>query len=618
MALNMHDELTKMGAELDFDQFGQLLGIPVVPTTAYKGVGIKELFEKVIEIYEEKERTFRHIHISYGEDIESSLNKIQSEIWKNPTITDKVSSRLLAIQLLEKDKGVHRFLSGFSEYAAIKEVADHEIEKLEKQFHEDTATLSSEARYGFIAGALKETYTEKQNKEPRSYSDKIDRVLTHKVYGYPIFLGFLWLVFQSTFSFGKYPVAWIEAAVSALGAGLGSIIPAGLFNDLIINGIIGGTGSVLVFLPNILILFFFIAIMEDTGYMARVAFIMDKLMHRLGLHGKSFIPLIIGFGCNVPAILATRTIENRKDRLLTMLIIPFMSCSARLPVYILLISAFFPSYPVLALFILYLMGIALAIFFSALFNKVIFKTGQTPFVMELPPYRVPTLRSVVKHMWFRGVMYLRKVGGVILVASIAIWMLQYFPQSPDYSRNYTGEIESVRHNYTERITSTPDKVAQNRLTTDMNQAISQIEAAKGSERMEKSYLGQLGKLISPAFAPLGFDWKIGVSLISGIAAKEIVLSTMGVIFQDPTGDNSGTHLQTELQHHFAKINDAPAFVTASSLLVFILIYFPCLGVVSAIGRESGSWKWATFTVFYTTALAWLASFVVFQAGKTIF
>ncbi|NTV47620.1 MAG: ferrous iron transport protein B, partial [Chlorobiales bacterium] len=497
-------------------------------------------------------------------------------------------------------------------------VANHEIEKIEKQVHEDSSTLIAEARYGFIAGALKETLVTKQDQPPASTSDKIDRILTHKAYGYPIFLAFLWLVFQTTFSVGEYPVAWIEAGVSALGSFFESLLPSGMIKDLIVNGIIGGAGSVLVFLPNILILFFFIAIMEDTGYMARVAFIMDKLMHRLGLHGKSFIPLIIGFGCNVPAILATRTIENRKDRLLTMLIIPFMSCSARLPVYILLIGAFFPAYPVLVLFILYLIGIALSIFFSALFNKIIFKTGQTPFVMELPPYRVPTLRSVVKHMWFRGVMYLKKVGGVILIASIAIWTLQYFPQSPDYSRDFTRDVETTKLSYEAKIKTAQTESEQSTLTENMNQAVGQIEAARESERMEKSYLGQLGKLIAPAFAPIGFDWKIGVSLISGIAAKEIVLSTMGVIFQDPTGDNSGTHLQTQLQRHFATINDAPAFVTAASLLAYILIYFPCLGVVSAIGRESGSWKWAAFTVFYTTVFAWMVSFMVFQIGRIIF
>ncbi|ACF12644.1 ferrous iron transport protein B [Chloroherpeton thalassium ATCC 35110] len=617
MALNMYDELTTKGDTLHIEQLGELLGIPIVPTIASKGKGIKQLFDHVIQIHEETEPTYRHIHIQYGDDIEKSLHSLQELIWKNKHITDKASSRLLAVQLLEKDKSIDSFLSQFSEYETIKTKADHEIASLEKQFHEESSSLISEARYGFIAGALKETYQKKEDIQ-LSRSDKIDNLLTHRIYGYPIFLFFLWIVFQATFSLGQYPVEWLEFLVGEISSFFSSILPAGFFKDLVVSGIIDGTGSVLVFLPNIVILFLFISIMEDTGYMARVAFIMDKLMHRLGLHGKSFIPLIIGFGCNVPAIMATRTIENPKDRLLTMLIVPFMSCSARLPVYILLISAFFPEHPVTILFSLYLIGILLSMLFSFVFNKIIFKTGQTPFVMELPPYRVPTLQSVIKHVWFRAYLYLKKVGGVILIASVVVWMLQYFPRQPELDQQLEQDAARVSQTYETKIQAASTDEIKTQLKTALSEKIADMEFATEMTRTERSYLGQFGKTLEPVFRPLGFDWKISVSLLSGIAAKEIVLSTMGVLFQTANVEEDAHKLEEGLSLHFASLNSAPPFLTALSLLLFILIYFPCLGVVVAVGKESGSWKWAVFVVSYTSLLAWVISFGVFQIGSLIY
>jgi len=617
MALNMYDELNAKEDQLNFAKLGKLLGIPIVPTVASKGEGIKALFEQVVQIHEETAPTYRNIHIHYGDDLEKSLRNVQSLIKKSKNITDKACSRLLAVQLLEKDKGIDSFLSQFSQYVEIKEKADAEIAKIEKQFQEETPSLVSEARYGFIAGALKETYQKKEN-SLSSTSDQIDRILTHRVYGYPIFLVFLWMIFQATFSLGQYPVEWLEFLVGTVSSFFSAILPDGFIKDLVVNGIIDGTGSVLVFLPNIVILFFFISIMEDTGYMARVAFVMDKLMHRLGLHGKSFIPLIIGFGCNVPAIMATRTIENPKDRLLTMLIIPFMSCSARLPVYIMLISAFFPGHPVTVLFSLYIIGIVLSMLFSFVFNKLIFKTGQTPFVMELPPYRIPTAQSVLKHVWFRAYLYLKKVGGLILIASVIVWMLQYFPRQPELNQALERDVAALTQTFDSKIAAAPNAETKAKLETKCAEEIAEMEFAMEMQHTENSYLGKFGKVLEPVFQPLGFDWKISVSLLSGIAAKEIVLSTMGVLFQTANADEDSYELQEGLKQHFATITDAPPFLTALSLLLFILVYFPCLGVVAAVGREAGSWKWAIFVVSYTSILAWGISFAVFQIGRLMY
>jgi len=612
MCLNMFDEFEKRGDKLDQENLSKLLGMPIATTVASKGIGIEQLFDKVINYYEGTNGTYNNINIKCNEDVETALETIQNNIKTFPELTDIVSPRLLALQLLEKDKTAQLVLKDSNKYQPIIEEAGRNIQKLEKLFQEETSTLITEARYGFISGALKETLKEKGYASIHSYSDKIDEVLTHKFFGYPIFLLFLWVIFQSTFSIGSYPMEWIESGVGWLSDTLSNLLSDGFVKDLLVNGIIEGTGSVLIFLPNIVILFFFIAIMEDTGYMARAAFIMDKLMHRLGLHGKSFIPLLMGFGCNVPAIMATRTIENPKDRILTMMIIPFMSCSARLPVYILLIGAFFPSQPALMLFSLYLIGMLFAVLFSYIFNKFIFKTGQAPFVMELPPYRVPTINSVLKHMWFRAFMYLKKVGGLILVASVVIWSLQYFPQNIDFSRDYDTLISEK----SQKITATQDQQSINQLQTE----IDQLKVDQNFERTEKSYLGTIGKAVSPVFEPLGFDWKITISLITGVVAKEIVISTMGVLFKadENSVENVDGELASSIQHHFQMISDAPAPIIALSLLLFVLIYFPCIGVVMTISKEAGHWKWAAFSMTFTTVLAWLVSFFVFQIGQLFF
>lgn len=613
VALNMYDELLEKGDRFDYTMMGKLLGIPFVPTVGSKGKGLDRLLDTTINVYAEKDKVTRHIHVNYGEEIEKSILSIQNEIKKNTAITINYSSRYLAIKLLEKDKVADKILRNEPNYQEIRNQTDREVSRLENLFHEDTETLITDAKYGFIAGALKETFKESSHKK-RLVTEQIDAILTHRLLGFPIFIFLIWLTFYTTFTLGQYPMEWIELGVEWISNTISTYMASGPLKDLLVNGIISGVGSVIVFLPNILILFLFISLLEDTGYMARAAFIMDKLMHKIGLHGKSFIPLVMGFGCNVPAIMASRTIENRNNRLVTMLITPFMSCSARLPVYILILGAFFPENAGNLLFVIYFTGILLAIGTALAFKKTIFKAEDLPFVMELPPYRMPTLRSTLLHMWHKGSQYLKKMGGVILVAVIFVWALGYYPRKVNYTRDYNAEIETITQKISEEKLSQPSM-------DSLNQTIHQLELEMEAERQANSYLGRIGKFIEPAIRPLGFDWKMGVSLLSGVAAKEIVVSTLGVLYQtDPDSDSGGLaqKLRNET-HQSGKLSGQVVFtkVTALAFLIFILVYFPCVAVISAIKNESGSWKWALFTIVFTTSLAWVLAFLVYQIGNII-
>lgn len=622
VALNMFDELQAQGDKFNFKDLGRMIGIPMVPTVGSKGKGIPELFDTVINVFTDKDKTLRHIHLNYGEHIERSIEAIQIPIKKerNNTLNVHYSSRYLAIKLLEKDRQAHRILSKSDAYAEITNVTNHQIKKLEDIYKDDSETLITDAKYGFIAGALKETYVENPNKKKQG-SQSIDNFITHKYFGFPIFLLFMWFSFYTTFKLGAYPMDWIDQGVSLLSAFLDSVIPTGAFKDLLIGGIVSGVGSVIVFLPNILLLFLFLSILEDTGYMARAVFIMDKLMHKIGLHGKSFIPLIMGFGCNVPAIMATRTIENRNNRLVTILINPFMSCSARLPVYILILGAFFPKHAGSLLFLIYLIGIVMAIIMAILFKKTIFKGEDIPFVMELPPYRIPTLKSTIRHMWFKASQYLKKMGGVILVAVIIIWALEYFPKSVNYSQDFERQLEQVSQQISRVEESTPNTLMLDSIKLSLTGKLFDIENQMVAERQANSYLGQIGKLIEPVIRPLGFDWKMGVSLLSGIAAKEIVVSTLGVLVQagddsDQTSQTLIHKLQDEVYTYGPKVGQKVYTpISAFSFLLFILIYFPCVAVIAAIKKEAGNWKWAAFTIFYTTSLAWIVSFLFYQIGS---
>jgi len=603
IALNMYDELEKKGVSFDYKALGKMIGIPIVPTVASKGTGVDELFDTVIEVYEDREPDVRHIHINYGEEIEKAIHDIQDEVWKSPEVTDKLSSRYVAIKLLETDKTMLSQLETYPNYTQIKNKAEEAIQLLEKEYGESSETIITDAKYGFIDGALKETFREVKRKDRRKKKRELDDLLTHKFWGFPIFFFFMWLMFQATFTLGGYPMEWIESGVSWLSDTVQNAMAEGPLRDLLVNGIIGGVGSVIVFLPNILILFFFISMMEDTGYMARASFIMDKLMHKIGLHGKSFIPLLMGFGCNVPAIMATRTLDNKKDRVLTMLIIPFMSCSARLPVYLLLISAFFLGNQALILFAIYIIGIVLAILMALVLKRFLFNKQEVPFVMELPPYRTPTIKNTSIHMWFKARQYLKKMSNVILLASIIIWALGYFPRDVHYSTNYDAKRQTIEANA--GLTS-----------AQKEEGLNKIKLEQQSEKQEKSYIGQLGHAIEPVIAPLGYDWKMGVSLLTGLAAKEVVVSSMGVLYQ--ADDESGT-LKDKLieQRHTSGPEIGQKVFTplvAFGFMLFILIYFPCVAAVAAIKKEAG-WKWAAFTIVYTTALAWLIACLTYQIGS---
>lgn len=571
MALNMYDELTGEGAQLNYSYLGHLLGIPIVPTTASRGIGISEVLDKIIEVYEGQARESRHVHINYGREIEEAISRIKAEVAPNKDITDEFAPRYVAIKLLENDRIMKDQLAVVPNYEQIFQVARKEIQCLEKSYKEDTRTIITNAKYGFIRGALKETF-QSGEKVKRQLTTAIDTLLTHQWLGFPFLIFFMWVMFQATFSLGSYPMDWIEMGVGSLGDWVARILPEGPLNDLLVNGVIAGVGGVIVFLPNILILFFFISLMEDTGYMARAAFIMDRMMHKIGLHGKSFIPLLIGFGCNVPAIMATRTLESRRDRIMTMLITPFMSCSARLPVYILMVSAFFPVKQGLVLLSVYLIGILIAIITSLLLKKTFFSKSSDPFVMELPPYRMPTLRNTTLHMWGKAGQYLKKMGTIILFASVLIWALGYFPV-----RQGTQEDPSLQ--------------------------------------LEQSYIGKIGKFIEPAIEPLGFDWKMGVSIVTGLAAKEIVVSSMGILYHVPDAEENTQNLIENLQQQEnSKGKKVFTPLVAYAFMLFILIYFPCMAAIAAIRKEAGA-KWAWFTVFYTTGLAWVVAFCVYQVGS---
>ena len=603
-ALNMYDELVRNKSVFNYEKLGKLTGIPFIPTVSSKGKGIDELLQKAIDVYEDRDPIVRHIHINYGIEIEKAIKRIREKVRQNRPITDKISSRFLALKLLEKDNETLFNLSKYTNFEEIKAVTKEECTRIETLFNEDSETIITDAKYGFIAGALKETFKQRINPK-KSHSEKIDKFLTHPLLGMPIFIILIFTTFYATFTLGAYPMSWIQSLITLIGDSVRGMMAPGMLRDLLTNGIIDGTGSVLVFLPNILILFFFISLMEDSGYMARAAFIMDKGMHFFGLHGRSFIPMIMGFGCNVPAIMATRTLRNPGDRLLTMLIIPFMSCSARLPVYVLFISAFFPGSPALVLGGIYFAGIIIAFLMAQIFNKTIFRNKETPFVLELPPYRIPTFRNIVVHMWDKSYQYLRKIAGVILIGVVIVWALGYFPRQSVQSEEIGSQITQLEATG----------------TTDTQGEIHQLKVEQESVRLQNSYLGQIGQFIEPVMKPLGFDWKMSIALVAGLPAKEIVVSTLGVLYQvdDDSTVSLGDKLKMEkYKNGNLKGQSVITLPIALAFLIFVLVYFPCIGVIATIRNESGKVFWAVFTMVYTTALAWGMAYLTVIVGTWFF
>lgn len=606
LALNMQDELEKRGDKLNTQQFSKITGIPTVWTIGTKKKGSEQLLKKAIEVVENTDPHQRHIHINYGIELEQSINNVQKAIWQAKNYVREFSSRYFALRLLENDEHTKENIGYLDNRNEVLLAAEKERLHLEKRLNQQAQTLITDARYGFIRGALLETLKRSTHQKERNVTEKIDRILTGKYTGFPFFLLTLWIMFQSTFKLGQFPADWIDMGVVWLAGIMGNLITPGPVHDLIVDGIFGGVGGVLVFLPNIIILFFFISLMEDTGYMSRVAFIMDKLMHLIGLHGKSFIPLIMGFGCNVPAIMATRTLENRSDRLLTILIIPFMSCSARLPVYILIAGAIFPETAGTVIFGLYLSGIVVSIITAIFLKKTMFRAKEAPFVMELPPYRIPTLKSTIRHMWTKAKEYLKKMGGIILWASIIVWFLSYFPRTNETIDQYNKQLVQIE-NQIENHNITINQTAIDSLENIKWQTNHQL----AEEQQHNSYLGRLGRFVEPVIRPIGFDWKIGVSLLSGIIAKEIVVSTLGVLYSGNDDQSLREAIQQQTYNN-GKLSGRKIYSKPTSLafLVFVLIYVPCIAVIAAIRKETGKWKWALFNITYATSLAWIIAFIV--------
>ena len=599
IALNMYDELEKRGDKFDYQSLAQMIGVPIVPTVSKTGFGIEELFNRVIKVYEEEDPVLRHIHINYGEVLEKGINHVKEALKQTGETSKSVSKRYLSIKLLEKDNELEARIKEMQGAEAIFQERDRNVTQIETLLKEDCETAFTDARYGFISGALRETYEPNKIKEV-TRTQIIDLFVTHKVLGFPIFILFMWIMFEATFRIGEYPMEWIESFVTWISEFVRRYMSEGPLKDLLVDGIIGGVGGVIVFLPNILILYAFISFMEDSGYMARAAFIMDKIMHKMGLHGKSFIPLVMGFGCNVPAIMASRTIESRNSRMITMLVNPLMSCSARLPVYVLLTGAFFPQAAGTVMLILYTTGILLAVLMARLFKRFLFNKEDVPFVMELPPYRMPTGKSILIHMWEKAKQYLHKMGGVILIASIIIWFLGYFPRNTEKSKSFDRQITQVEQS---------DKTDDEKATE-----IAHLEHQKAIEHQQDSYIGQIGQAIQPILSPLGFDWKMSVSLMTGMAAKEVVVSTLSILY---TGESDDEQALTEQLRQDRNADGEPVFtpLVALSFMLFVLIYFPCIATVSAIVNESGSWKWGLFVIGYTCLLAWIVSCLVFQVGQ---
>jgi ferrous iron transport protein B len=600
LALKNYNPDPESANKPDFNLLSQLLGIPIFKYSDCNDVQNEEdrrdFLRTIIKTHNNIEPFVRHVHINYGRELNNSVSVLKKYL-NSLTKQDYIASpRFLALGLLEKDPLVLKIFENTPSYHKIKAKSKKEIDKLEGLYKDHIFTIIKNARKAYVNGAISEITGEAK---VESTSQKLDKVLTHRFWGIPIFIAFMAITFFATFELGKYPMGWLESGVAMLTNYLDGLLKPGFWKDLILDGAIDGVGGVLVFLPNIFILFFFIGFLENTGYMSRAAFLMDKYMHKIGLHGKSFIPMIMGFGCTVPAIMSTRILENKRDRILTMMIVPFMSCSARLPVYILLISAFFPENPVLMLFGIYLFGILLALIVSKFFSKTILKQREVPYIMELMPYRKPTAKLLFNYTWDRGKEYLKKIGGIILIGSVAIWLLGYFPKNVEYSKDYDKLIAS----------------------TSNKEEIRVLELAKDSEHHQKSYIGQIGKFVEPAMKPLGFDWKMSVSIIAGIAGKEITVSTMGVLYQANDEDGNGA-LKNKLQSE--KYTTGPKTgqnvfdkVVALAFIMFVLIYFPCIAVISAIWKESKRLKWAIFSAVYTTGIAWIVAFAVYQIGRLI-
>jgi ferrous iron transport protein B len=610
--LNMADMANKQGLHIDEQKLGSFLGGPVLFTVGNRGIGVREILDRVIEIYEEKERKTRSVNVSYGNELEEEILTIQSRVEKDPGLSGVYPPRWLSVKLLENDSDVVKKVEENAQNPVeIETQTSRSRSHLQGIFDEEPENIIADQRYGFISGLLQESIALREQAK-KDFSQRIDKILTNRLLGIPLLVFFIWIMFQVTFNVGSFPMRWIDAGMGMLGSAISSVVPDGMLKSLMIDGILSGVGGVIVFMPNILILFFMISIFEDTGYMARAAFVMDRVMHVIGLHGKSFISMIMGFGCNVPAIMAARTLENEKDRILTIIINPLMSCSARLPVYVLIAGAFFGRRAGNVIFMLYALGVVLAIIIGRLFRKTLFRGESEPFVMELPPYRVPTLKSVIIHMWARAVLFLRKMGTVILVGSIVIWFLSSFPMNRENQTRLEDGVALIEEQYTMSTGSLREGSAGyrkevERLSKEKEALIQELKREQKQKAVYYSFIGRIGRGIEPFFRPLGFTWKEGVALITGFVAKEVVVSTLGVLY---ASGEEGMELGAVLRDRSGLTP-----ITAFAFLVFVLIYTPCLAALAAIRQETGSWRWTLFSVGYQITLAWVMAFIVVKVGN---
>lgn len=614
-ALNMVDTAASRGIQIDQKRLAELWGVPVVPTVANRNQGTKELLDAVVRIAEARDPVSRHIHIDYGPDVEAVLARIEKVLAPAGAASDEHYPRWLATKLLELDPDAIRRIETHPRRDEVMAQVEEGRRQLEKTWGEDAAVLVAERRYGFLGGTVKEVQKEELAKRI-VLSEQVDKVLTHQLFGFPIFLFFMWLLFQMTFTLGELPMSWIEAGVAALKGSVRTLLPEGWVNDLISEGVIGGVGSVLVFLPQISLLFLGISFLDDTGYMARVAFIMDRIMHALGLHGKSFIPMLMGFGCNVPAIMATRGLNSQRDRILTMLLIPLMSCSARLPVYVLFAGVFFPRRAGQVIFGLYLFGILMAVLLGMVFNKILLRGQEEPFVMELPPYRLPAFRGVVIHMWDKVTVYLKRMGSVILAASIIVWFLGAYPKNPELPAIFAQERAQLEATFAAKAQELQGQADFAKLCRDLEKekeaALVELRHRQQAREMRQTFIGRLGAVLEPVLHPLGFDWRMSVSLLSGFVAKEIVISTLGVLYEvGEVTEGAATTLAEALKTSGL----TPA--VALAFMVFVLLYTPCLATIVTLWRESGALKWMFFAIGYQLTLAWLTAWVVLRLGLVL-
>ncbi|MBN2656940.1 MAG: ferrous iron transport protein B [Spirochaetales bacterium] len=591
-AINMIDEVEKQGIEIDIQQIQKLLGSHVVTTSAARHLGIDLLLDHVIRVYEGDISVTKN-KLIYSRYIEEQIGKLKNLLVSDAWLSSRYNLHWLAVKLLENDQLVYETVKQRSIWIRVERILNETLDIFEKTVHRDPDVVITEDRHSFIRGAIRET-VQVPNKIKKNLTDYIDDIVLNRILGLPIFFGIMWLIFQFTFTVGQYPMDWLDSLFSFIAQGVGVLLPEGFLKSLVVDGIISGVGGVLVFVPNILLLFLAISLLEATGYMARAAFVVDKAMHKIGLHGKSFIPLITGFGCTVPAIMACRTLKNRADRIVTMMITTFMSCGARLPVYILLIGAFFPpSQAGNVLFGIYMLGVLIALLSALVMKKVVFRDESEPFVMELPPYRKPSGSSVLRQVGFKAGMYVKKAGTIILGASVLIWLMTNYPVSKDISDHY----ESVRR----EIASDTSLGSREKI-----ELIAAADFDEAAGQMEYSLAGRFGKLTEPLVKPIGFDWKIGISLTAGLAAKEIIVSTMNTIYSvQDSGDIK------RLSSDFKTVTGYST-ATALSLMVFVLLYAPCMAAIAVFHKEAGRWKYTALMFAYTMSVAWIVSFIVYR------